>query len=107
MNDAQPQPDRDSDPRRQRFLAFAAAAYDLMFDPQHQDQLVSFDQREQRADELGSDLVQWLLQQHLNADPAAQPQADPQPALCPRCGQPGQRLTQPDDPLPQRTLTTL
>ena len=48
------------DPRaelRRRWLAHAAAAFDLMFHPDHQADLVSFDQREARALELGGDLT--------------------------------------------------
>lgn len=107
MSDSTPSAARQEDPRRQQFLAFAAAAFDLMFAPAYQDQLVTFDQREQRADDLGRDLVGWLLQQHVNADPQARP-ADEQPApLCPKCGRPGQRHNPPDQPLSPRPLTTL
>ena len=106
MNDAQPVPDPRREELRRRFLAHAGAAFDLMFRPEYQDQLASFDQREQRADELGRDLSAWLLQQHANTDPRARP--DPQqPPTCPKCGRPGHPVTQPDDPLPQRRVTTL
>lgn len=77
MNDTQPAPQTRHQELRQRFLAHAAAAFDLMFDPQYQDQLVTFDQREERACELGRDLTLWLLQRHTNADPQARPAEQP------------------------------
>lgn len=93
------------DPLRQQFLAQAGTAFDLMFDEQLADDLVTFDQREQRACELGQKLIVALLQQHLQHDSARDP--DPQqPPLCPRCHRPAQRRTPPDQPLPQRLLTT-
>lgn len=106
MNDAQPAPDTQRQELRQRFLSHAAAAFDLMFDPHYQDQLVTFDQREERACQLGRDLTTWLLQRHANADPPARP-ADPQPSACPTCGRPGQRVTPAEGPLPQRPITSL
>ena len=106
MNDAHPHPDTRREELRQRFLAHAAAAFDLMFQPQYQDQLVTFDQREERASELGRDLTAWLLQQHANADPDARPDEQPPPA-CPKCGRPGRRGTRAEAPLPQRQVTTL
>jgi hypothetical protein len=46
---------------RRRWLAHAPAAFDLMFHPEHQADLVTFDQREARACELGRDLSTWLI----------------------------------------------
>jgi len=91
---------------RQQFLDQAATAFDLMFSPDEAEQLVTFDQREQRALELGQQLLLSLLQQHANADPAADPPPE-RPPLCPRCQRPGVRAAQADDALPGRTLTTL
>jgi hypothetical protein len=105
MNDAQPGPETRREELRQRWLSHAAAAFDLMFRPEYQDQLVTFDQREERACELGRDLTAWLLQQHVNADAQARPDP-PQAPACPKCGRPGHRLTEPDAPLPQRRVTT-
>src|SRR5262249_8754068 len=59
MNDSRSQPEDPRAALRRRWLAHAAAAFDLLFDPRYQDQLVSFDQREQRAVELGRDLTAW------------------------------------------------
>jgi len=92
------------DELRRRFLAEAATAFDLMFSQAPDDDLITFAQREQRAHDLGQQLTIALLQQHANADPAADPALD-QPPPCPRCQRPGQRLTAPGTPLPPRTLT--
>lgn len=91
---------------RRRFLAEAASAFDLMFSPAPEDDLITFAQREQRAHELGQQLSIALLQQHANADPAADPAAD-QPPPCPHCRRPGRRVSGPDQPLPRRPLTVL
>ena len=104
MNDTPP---ADRDELRRRFLAEAATAFDLMFDPSLAADLVTFDQREQRALELGQQLVIALLQQHANHDPTADPA--PQPAAppgCPRCRRPGRRVTRPGEALPARRVTT-
>jgi hypothetical protein len=105
VNAPQTSPDAQRDELRQRWLGHAAAAFDLMFRPEYQDQLVSFDQREQRACELGQDLTAWLLQQHINAETQARSDTSPTPC-CPKCGQPGHRLTEPEEPVPQRQVTT-
>ena len=91
---------------RRRWLAHAAAAFDLMFHPDHQADLVTFDQREARACELGRDLTTWLIQQHANADDQARPTED-QPITCPKCGRPARRLTDAQAPPPARRLTSL
>jgi hypothetical protein len=94
---------------RQQWLSYAGAAFDLMFHPEHQPDLASFDQREQRACESVDDLKAWLLQQHLDADPdAACPPPPPEQAVnCPRCGKPAKRVERPDKPLFRRTLSSL
>ena len=102
MNDTPP-PDRDA--LRRRFLAEAATAFDLMFDPSLAGDLVTFDQREQRALDLGQQLVIALLQQHANHDPDADPDAN-EPPCCPRCQRPGRRVTPPGEALPARQVTT-
>jgi hypothetical protein len=91
---------------RRRWLAHAAAAFDLMFHPDHQADLVTFDQREARACELGRDLTTWLIEQHANADEMARPAADRE-VLCPRCGRPARRKTGPGPAPPGRRLTGL
>lgn len=104
MSDTPP-PHRDE--LRRRFLAEAATAFDLMFDPTLAGDLVTFDQREQRALDLGQQLVIALLQQHANHDPDADPNPDAnEPPCCPRCRRPGRRVTPPGEALPARRLTT-
>jgi hypothetical protein len=104
MNDI---PDPDRAELRRHFLAEAATAFDLMFDPSLAGDLVTFDQREQRASELGQQLVIALLQQHANHDPAADPGPEPAaPPCCPRCQRPGRRVRRPGEALPARVVTT-
>jgi hypothetical protein len=104
MNDTPP-PDRAE--LRRRFLAEAATAFDLMFEVPLAGDLVTFDQREQRALDLGQQLVIALLQQHVNHDPAADPGPGPAaPPCCPRCQRPGRRVTPPGEALPARGVTT-
>ena len=91
---------------RNQWLRHAAAAFDLMFHPEHQSDLVTFDQRETRVTELMRDLGSWLLARQANADAAARP-ADTATVVCPKCGRAAKRVTGPDDPLPTRPLTTL
>jgi hypothetical protein len=98
-----------TDPReelRRRWMAHAAAAFDLMFHPDHQVDLVTFDQREARACELGRDLTTWLIRQHANADELARPAPDQQ-VVCPKCGRPARRRTDPGATPPGRRLTGL
>ena len=87
-------------------MAQAGAAFDLMFHPEHQHGLVTFHQREGQVVDLLRQLGAWMLQNQVNADPAAQP-APGQVVPCPRCGRPAGQATDPDDPLPRRPLTTL
>jgi len=91
---------------RRQWLSHAAAAFDLMFHPDHQADLVTFDQREGRAAEAVGDLTTWLLQQHVAIDPAAAPDQD-QPVCCPRCGKPAKRIDRPDRPRFERRLRGL
>jgi hypothetical protein len=93
------------DALRQRWLGHAAAAFDLMFHPDYQADLVTLDQREQRVVGLMDDLGGWLLTQQVNADPDARPPAE-QPPACPRCGKPAPPRDQGDSPPPTRTVTT-
>jgi hypothetical protein len=102
-------PTASTDPReelRRRWLAHAAAAFDLMFHPDHQPDLVSFDRREARACELGRDLSTWLIRRHANADELARPAADRE-VTCPKCGRPARRETDPGSAPPGRRLTGL
>jgi hypothetical protein len=90
---------------REQWLQQAAAAFDLYFDPEQAEPPVTFTQREQRACALTRELAAFLLEEDLGHDPAARP-SDEQPAACPRCGRPAQRVTPPGGPLPRRPLTS-
>lgn len=94
----------DRDRLRQQWLQQAEAVFELLFDADQQDQLVTFDQREERACSLTKELTTWLLEQHAAQDPAVRP-ADA-PLACPHCGQPARRRTPAGQPLPTRQLTT-
>jgi len=109
MSDTQKSREEHIAELRQQWLSYAGAAFDLMFHPEHQPDLTSFDQRETRACESVDDLKAWLLQQHLNADPDACPPPDqPPPAVdCPHCGKPATRVERPDKPLFRRDLASL
>lgn len=88
---------------RQQWLQQAEAVFELLFDADQQLQLVTFDQREERACSLTKELTSWLLEQHTAQDPAVRPADAP---ACPRCGPPAQRRTAAGQPLPSRQLTT-
>jgi hypothetical protein len=69
--------------RRQDFLEEAGKAFDQMLGSDGQNGLVTFEEREDRACELGDALTCRLLEEHLAADETADPneQVD-----CPLCG---------------------
>ena len=102
----QPNSPADREALRTQWLRHAGAAFDLMFHPEHQSDLVTFDQRETRVCELMRDLGSWLLARQANADATVRP-ADDGTVVCPRCARAAKRVTGPDDPLPTRRLTTL
>jgi hypothetical protein len=89
---------------RQQWLQQAESVFDLMFDPDQQDQLVTFHQREQRVCTLTRELTVWLLEQHVAEDPAVCLPDSPPPS-CPRCGRPARQKTPPGDPAPSRQVT--
>lgn len=89
---------------RQQWLQQAEAAFDVLFDAERQDQLVTFDQHETLAVARGCELATWLLEQHLADDPAARPAADP-PVACPKCRQAAVRHTPAEATPPPRSLT--
>ena len=105
MTPTNTQPQEAREQLRARFLAHAAAAFDLLFDPDQPSDSLPFTQREQRAAELSRDLATWLLQQHLENDPLACPRDAP-PLPCPRCARPAGPRVVKDKPRLQRTLTT-
>ena len=88
---------------RQEFVREAGAAFDRLFDPAVQDQLVTFTQREDLAVALGQQLAAKLLQNHVAGDSQVRPLAT---TCCPKCKREGQRVTKVRERLPQRELTT-
>lgn len=89
---------------RQQWLEQAEAVFELLFDPEQQEQLVTFDQREERVIALTRELSTWLLEQHAAEDPAVRLPPE-QTAACPKCGRPAQRRTPEGTALPARSLT--
>jgi hypothetical protein len=71
--------------RRQGFLQEAGKAFDRMLGSDGQNGLVTFEQREERACELGDALTRQLLEEHLAAEEAADPEGQVE---CPFCGRP-------------------
>src|ERR1019366_3315726 len=71
--------------RRREFLEEAGPAFDQMLGGDGQNGLVTFAQREERACDLGDALTRRLLQEHLEADDAADPGIE---VACPICGGP-------------------
>lgn len=70
--------------RRQEFLEEAGQAFDQMLGSDGQNGLVTFEQREDRACELGDGLTRRLLEEHLAADELADPGAEVDCSLCGR-----------------------
>lgn len=106
MDEAEKSRDERVAELRRLWLSHAGAAFDLMFHPDHQPDLVSFEQRETRAAESVDDLKTWLLQQHLGSDADARPCPE-RPVCCPRCSKPARRVERPDEPLFRRTVNSL
>jgi transposase len=89
----------------------SAQAFDRMFAEAEQAGLVTFTQREDRAVDLSQELAQWLVEEHVAADPAARPSEDREGRegrgpCCPKCGKEGVGVTGPEDPLPGRELVS-
>lgn len=89
---------------RERFMKRAAAAFERMFGKANQDQLVTFTQREDLACVLGEEMSAFLLEEHAAQDAEVRPA--PAAACCPKCHQPGRRVTKRNEKLDERPLTT-
>ena len=87
--------------RRQEFLKKAAAFFDGMFDPDRQEQLITFDQREEYVVQRGKELEHWLLTRHL-ADDAWSGAAKPADSCCPHCRTAGIPDVKDREPVPRR-----
>ncbi len=71
--------------RRREFQEEAGRAFDRMLGADGHNGLVTFQEREDRACELGDGLTRRLLEEHLAADDAADPGVE---VACPICGGP-------------------
>jgi hypothetical protein len=69
--------------RRAAFMEEAGRSFDQMFGDDGQNGLVTFEEREDRACDLGDALTRRLLADHLAADESAHPGIQ---AACPICG---------------------
>lgn len=96
---------KDREALRERWLQRAGRAFERMFAEAHQGQLVTFTEREDVACLLGQELAGFLLAEHAAADRQVRP-SDKQPPCCPKCRQPGARVTEANEELPERELTT-
>ncbi|HEX4123827.1 MAG TPA: hypothetical protein VHY37_03810 [Tepidisphaeraceae bacterium] len=67
---------------RREFLERAGGSFDQMFGVDGKNGLNTFAEREAHASEAGDELTLWLLQEHLNRDPAADPGKE---VDCPFC----------------------
>src|SRR5579864_7864097 len=80
-------------------------AFERMFAETNQDQLVTFTEREDLACLLGKELAAFLLEEHAAADNQVRP-FEKRPPCCPKCKQPGERVTKSNGTLLARELTT-
>lgn len=96
---------KDREALRERWLQRAGKAFERMFAEANQDQLVTFTEREDMACLLGQELAGFLLEEHAAADGQVRPLAK-QPPCCPKCQQPGERITKRNEELAERELTT-
>ncbi|MCY2951063.1 MAG: hypothetical protein NTU53_03685 [Planctomycetota bacterium] len=71
--------------RRREFVEEAGRTFDQMLGSDGQNGLITFEQREERACDLGDALTRRLLEEHLAADDAADPGVE---VACPICGGP-------------------
>jgi len=93
----------ESDKKLSAFLEHCQKAWVGMMKDQ---ELVTFDQREQRAVDEGRLLARLLLEEQLAGDPARSPQHHNQRACCPKCGQPGEPVTPGSEGPAERVLKT-
>ena len=96
---------KDREALRERWLLRAGKAFERMFAETNQDQLVTFTEREDLACLLGKELAAFLLEEHAAADNQVRP-SEKRPPCCPKCQQPGERVTKSNGKLLERELTT-
>ena len=83
----------------------AGEQFKRMFDAQNQAELVTFDQREARALDIGDGLARWVLEHHLGNDVKAVSNPDRTDA-CPKCGRACAETEPPGGSLPPRSVQT-
>ncbi len=89
---------------RREFTGLAGEAFDAMFAPDQQEQLITMTQREDRVLAKGVELQSWLLARHLARDPWGQPKPS-EVVPCPKCGHPGVPDKSDTKPVPRRITT--
>lgn len=89
--------------RRQEFLEEAGKAFDRMLGSDGQNGLVTFEEREERACELGDAMSLRLLEEHLAADEMGDPDEE---VDCPFCGRPVPCETPQEAELQKRQVQT-
>ena len=89
---------------RREFTGLAGGAFDAMFDPDQQEQLITMTQREDRVLAKGAELQSWLLARHLARDPWGQPKPS-EIVPCQKCGRDGVPDGRDTDPVPRRITT--
>lgn len=87
---------------RGEFTKMAGEAFDAMFDPDQQEQLITLTQREDRVLQKGAELQEWLLARHLARDPCRQP-GPSEVVPCPKCGRMGVPDRTDTKPAPRRS----
>jgi hypothetical protein len=96
---------KDREALRERWHLRAGQAFERMFGADNQDQLITFTQREDMACALAKELAIFLVEEHVAVDAQVRP-SEKRPPGCPRCQQPGLRVTERQDALSERALTT-
>lgn len=96
---------KDREALRERWLLRAGKAFERMFGEANQDELVTFNEREDMACLLGKEMAAFLLEEHAAADKQVRPSGKQAPC-CPKCKEPATRVTGRDKALPERPLTT-
>lgn len=96
---------RDREALRERWLQRAGTAFERMFGKGNQDQLVTLTEREDMACALSKELATFLVEEHVAVDEQVRP-SDKHPPCCPKCQQPGERVTKRTEQLPEREVAT-
>ncbi len=89
----------------ERWVQRTEKAYRRMFEGKSQEELVTLTQRENMAALIAKELAAFLLEEHVAADPAAQP-TESTTTCCPKCGGVGVPAVQGKEKLPERTVRT-